>query len=132
MTFTSDPEVRVTKELSKARWIWPFSSSGRTMFVLLQDFEYRRPNGEVIIVPAGFKTDFTSVPLWTGINYVRRAHASLVHDYLLVTGRDPGEADAIFREALQDLGMGWLERNLYWLAVRANSTTKKLFGMKIT
>lgn len=54
-------------------------------WLLLKDFEYIRPNGERIVVPSGFLTDFASIPrgLWnifppTG-EYGR---AAVIHDYL--------------------------------------------------
>lgn len=124
-SFTSDPEVRITKH----------QTHGRTIFVLLKDFEYRvgdydNPR-EIIRVPVGFQTDLTSVPLFLGIDYAHRAHAAIIHDFLLRSGRDPAEADDIFREALGVLGMGWVERSLYWLAVRSNSIRKQLLGEKV-
>jgi hypothetical protein len=127
-SFTADPEVRITKS----------QISGRTVYVLLTGFEYRvgdyQNPSEIITVPAGTKTDLMSIPSFLRciINVAHRAHAAIIHDYLLVNGAEPSRADAIFREALGVLGMGKFERNCYWFAVRANSSIKKLLGLPIT
>ena len=53
----------------------------------------------------------------------RSGRAAVVHDYLYVSGGLGGryrraEADAIFREALADLGVPPWKRTLLWAAVR--------------
>lgn len=75
-------------------------------------------------VPAGFETDFASVPrlplayLLTG----NTAHAAaVVHDWLCV---NPGELatatiDRVFREACEASGVPWWRRWLMFGAVRA-------------
>ena len=97
---------------------------------LLKGFRYEvgaLGSGEVIEVPAGFVTDFASVPwgLWNiepplGDDAAKPA---VVHDYLYATrglgGRySRAEADAIFREALKVRGVPLWKRTLLWLAVR--------------
>ena len=76
-----------------------------------------------LTVPAGFETDFTSIPrfFWRLLPPTRTyGKAALIHDYLY---RTPGQvcrryADDIFLEAMGVLGVGWLTRHtLYW-AVR--------------
>jgi hypothetical protein len=102
---------------------------GRVTAQLLQGFSYRpsgRPGAEVIQVPAGFVTDFASVP-WGFWNLEPPlgdgARAAVVHDYLYATrgleGRySRAQADGIFREALKALGVPAWKRGLLWAAVR--------------
>lgn len=74
------------------------------------------------VVPAGFLTDFASVPrfFWrlfppTG----RYGKAAVLHDMLYRTGAVPRrEADAIFFDAMRSLGVFLPTRWLMWLAVR--------------
>lgn len=76
-----------------------------------------------IIVPAGFKTDFASVPR-VPIAFVLAgdtAHdAAVVHDYLYSAGALPREvADAVLLEAMAVSGVpSWRRYAMYW-AVRA-------------
>jgi hypothetical protein len=91
---------------------------------------------DVIIVPAAFVTDFATSPRflhWLWLPYGAYTRAAVLHDYLLwllkqwmradpetrgpcpVTSRD---ADAIFRVAMRDLGVGKPKRYLGWAAVR--------------
>lgn len=77
---------------------------------------------ELITVPAGFITDFASVPrpiqLFLPKSIGRRA--AILHDYLYHTKGEAGrytrrEADQIFLEALKVLRVPWLQRfPLYW------------------
>ena len=76
----------------------------------------------LVEVPAGFSTDFASVPrlpvayMLTGDT----AHeAAVVHDFLYSTKRvSRSKADAVFLEAMETLGMSWWRRRLMWLGVR--------------
>lgn len=95
--------------------------------------------GDVFVTPAGFLTDFASVPRflhWLISPYGAYTRAAVLHDYLLwllaqwyargcptddlppVTSRD---ADGIFRRVLQELGVGWAKRWVMWSAVRAGA-----------
>ena len=75
-----------------------------------------------LCVPAGFITDFASVPriplafLVTGDT----AHeAAVVHDWLYVSGiYDRATADAIFREAMKAMGEPAIKNWLMWAGVR--------------
>lgn len=75
-----------------------------------------------LVVPAGFVTDLASVPrlpfaFWfTGDT----AHApTVVHDFLYGTRMVPrAVADAIFAEAMVDIGEPAWRRGLMWAAVR--------------
>lgn len=99
--------------------------NGDETFTLLRAFRYRD-----IIVPAGFRTDFASVPrlVWNIIPpYGRHGKAAVVHDYLYsLRGHLPNgqrytraECDSIFREAMDQLAVRWTRRQTMWLAVRA-------------
>lgn len=80
-------------------------------------------DGLTITVPAGFRTDFASVPqfLWSifpphGI-YSR---ACVIHDFLYrMTRCSRFLADAIFREAMHQLGVSQWKRVAMYYAVRA-------------
>jgi len=75
-----------------------------------------------IIVPAGFETDFASVPR-VPIFYVLfgdRAHReSVLHDYLYRVDAKPevsrSNADEVFLEAMKERGKGFfVRRAMYW------------------
>ena len=79
-------------------------------------------NAQTFVVPAGYRTDFTSVPrvfTWLVANTGEYTKAAVLHDWLLteavVSRRD---ADGIFRRALHELGQPWLRRHVMWAAVR--------------
>jgi len=114
MTFTDwilPPEYIGTTDDGRARY--------RLRAPLLFGGEPTSGLGLRVCVPEGFVTDFASVPrpLWpifppTGI-YDR---AAVVHDYLCsqdTCGRFM--ADAVFREAMRELGVPWWRRvAMYW------------------
>lgn len=95
-------------------------------FELLEAFEYHvgaYPSDEVIRVPAGFVTDLASVPraLWAVLPpHGKYAKAAIIHDYLYTKGEVPRlEADRVFSEAMEVLGVPkWKRKLMYW-AVRA-------------
>jgi hypothetical protein len=101
---------------------------GRVTARLIARFSYRPAvvDGQVIRVPAGFVTDFASVPwgLWNLEPPLGdAAKAAVIHDYLYASrglgGRySRAQADAIFREALGALGVPLWKRTLLWAAVR--------------
>jgi hypothetical protein len=109
---------------------------------LAEDFEYHvgsKDSDEVIKVPAGFITDFATIPqfLWgifppTG----RYTKAAVIHDYLTANkGRIPHataddntityrcytkkQVDKIFLEAMKVLGVNIVTRRVIWAAVSA-------------
>lgn len=90
---------------------------------LREDLPYELPDGQgTIIVPAGFLTDFASIPrpLWSLVGDPGGpwAPAAVVHDYLYRTGLLPrAEADAIFYEAMEPY-VRTSKRWVMWLAVR--------------
>ncbi len=91
---------------------------------LLSGFTYSTTIGDLgtIIVPAGFVTDFASVPrgLWnlfppTGTY----GKAAVIHDALYrMSGVRRDIADQVFLEAMGCLGVSWLTRHTIYSAVR--------------
>jgi hypothetical protein len=81
-------------------------------------------HGELYAVPAGYVTDFASIPGWARAwtpPFGAWAEAAVIHDWLHDIGA-PGrrrEVDAIFREALQDMQVSRFRRTVMHLAVRA-------------
>lgn len=105
---------------------------------LLADYTYRMsPDARRIIVPAGFSTDYASIPRifrpWIP-TWGRYGPAAIVHDYLYDRGGqikipDPKastqsvrntrkRADKIFLIAMQQLNVGWIKRHVMYRAVR--------------
>lgn len=99
----------------------------RRLFELTEPFEFYRESDEteVIRVPKGFVTDFSSVPKWLWpVEYPLgpSAKAAVLHDYLYVNAiKDKAYADKVFLEALKVLGVPTYKRHLLYYAV-------KLFG----
>ena len=89
---------------------------------LIEEFEYHigsLPSDEIIKVPAGFKTDFTSVPkiLWPIISpYGIQGKAAVIHDYCYATGYvSQKRSDEIFLEGMKVLGVSkWRRYSLFW------------------
>lgn len=74
-------------------------------------------------VPAGFTTDFASIPrlFWSVIGHPagRYAQAAVLHDSLYRTRSvTRARADALFMEAMAVLGVPAWQRWLMWAAVR--------------
>jgi hypothetical protein len=97
-----------------------FFDQGRR-FRLLEDLTFDDGSTRVI-VPAGFITDFNSVPrgLWNVFPPWQFPEAGVVHDYLY---QHPGlrsrqECDAVHKLVLQVLGCGWFKRQSAYLAIR--------------
>jgi hypothetical protein len=101
---------------------------------LLEDFCYfdeegapGETDGTFIDVPAGFVTDFASIPrvLWNILPPTGPyGKAAVIHDYLYWTGKAEGRpipksyADGVFYRAMRELGVGFLRARSMWLAVR--------------
>jgi hypothetical protein len=111
------------------------SRGGRQCVQLLEPLEYRvgsADSEERITVPAGFETDFASVPriFHSFIPPLgKHGRPAIIHDFLYSTeGRGPGitrrepysrkEADDIFLEAMKVVGVPRLRRSLMYRAVR--------------
>lgn len=91
---------------------------------LLADFSFWSQHlNERVAVPSGFKTDYASVPrvLWSILPPTGRyTKAAVIHDWLYVAGRcSRADADAVFLEAMEHLGVSPLTRRLMWAGVRA-------------
>jgi hypothetical protein len=116
----------------------PSVRGGRSLWALQRTLSYRPSNDDhTITVARGFVTDLTSVPRvgWMLLPpdgpWVK---AAVIHDFLYATEGDGKmwdhegntrptpytrkEADWILRDALQNRGVGWVTRNIIWLAVR--------------
>lgn len=77
---------------------------------------------EDFTVPAGFRTDFASVPravVWLIPRYGDYTRAAILHDYLLSSQSvSPADADGIFRRCLREFGVSTPRRWMMWTAVR--------------
>lgn len=84
---------------------------------------------ETIVIPKGFSTDLASVPrlLWPAFPpWEQYGPAALLHDYLYSLPKwDRRRCDGVFREVMQQLGVGSLSRNLIYLAVRFGGGSAK-------
>jgi hypothetical protein len=93
-------------------------------WLLLSPLVYTTKRGDTFEVPAGFTSDFASIPkvFWTVVGDPDGpwAPAAVIHDFLYRTAIVPrAEADAIFREAMEELpGISWLKRWAMWAALR--------------
>jgi hypothetical protein len=93
-------------------------------YQLLQPLIYETRAGDFILVPAGFRTDFASVPrgFWNLFPRDGRGRdAAVVHDWLYEQQDSlftRAQADTIFREALAELGVSGWRRWIMWAAVR--------------
>lgn len=94
---------------------------------LVQPFTYLGAR-DTFVVPAGFTTDFASVPrmfVWLLPSYGRWTQAAILHDYLWDLARKGSfrkyDADGIFNRALRELGVPYLRRWVMWAAVRLAS-----------
>jgi Protein of unknown function (DUF1353) len=99
----------------------PFGDGQDSM--LTENLQYRvLQTTFVIVVPAGFVTDFASTPraLWSVIPPAGRYQlAAVVHDFIYwdqACARE--QADAIFRVAMAESNVKPFERDLMWQAVR--------------
>jgi hypothetical protein len=81
---------------------------------------------DTFVVPAGFLTDFASVPrvvVWLIPRFGRYTPAAVLHDWLVTTGLTTGvvssrDADGLFRRVLRELGVPPVRRWLMWVGVR--------------
>jgi len=107
----------------------PFSGPLRLEYIdgrkwkLLEPLTYFTQDGtRGIDVHAGFITDFASVPrfFWRILPPTGKyGAASVIHDFLYRYGiYTRAEADRIFLEAMEELGVSWLTRRTMYRAVR--------------
>jgi len=107
-SFTDDLLVKVLAD----------ERNGQGLFELAAPFTFDigfLGSGETVLVPAGFVTDFASIPgfaRWLLPISGKAAKAALLHDYMLSVG-DRRAADA-FSDALKAAGVGPVKR---WIMV---------------
>ncbi|PZA21404.1 hypothetical protein DMO24_10395 [Modestobacter versicolor] len=85
-----------------------------------------RGRRDTFVVPAGFRTDFASVPrlvVWLIPRFGRYTPAAVLHDWLVTTGLQTRvvssrDADGLFRRVLRELGVPPVRRWLMWCGVR--------------
>lgn len=91
--------------------------------VLTKPFVFNSPSLGGITVEEGFDTDYASVPrLFWAIYPPDGAYTegAVVHDYLYwYQPCTRAEADTVFLEAMEALGIPWLRRRLIYASVRA-------------
>ena len=89
---------------------------------LLSPLTWRTDDGREYSVPAGFVTNFASIPrvFWSVLPpWDRHMKAAVFHDYLYNTKRVSREhADNIFYKQMKALGVSWWRRNVIYRAVR--------------
>lgn len=113
-----------------------------TTWALTMSLSWTGTKGEAFVVPAGFVTDFATIPRflhWEVSPYGAYTRAAVLHDWLLVelaawtearamhspgSGHAPQppansrDCDGIFRRVMEDLGVPWAKRWTMWAAVR--------------
>lgn len=85
--------------------------------------------GKPIVVPADYVTDFASIP-WVFHSFCqvngKHRKAAVIHDYLCTHGKELGisqkQADFIFLEAMEVLGVRWSQRRVMYRSVRTYQT----------
>jgi hypothetical protein len=97
---------------------------GLTTAVLINPFGYRDDQAKLqIVVPAGFLTDFASIPGWARAivsPFGRHAKAAVLHDWLYAIG-EPGRkdvADHVFDHAMRELQVETWAREIMFGAVQ--------------
>jgi hypothetical protein len=86
---------------------------------------------ERFVVPAGFRTDFATVPrlvTWLIPRFGAYTLAAILHDWLCSQGIRAGvvsarEADGIFRRVMRESGVPVLRRWMMWAGVRWGALT---------
>jgi hypothetical protein len=88
---------------------------------------------ERFVVPAGFRTDFASVPrvvTWLFPRFGAYTLAAILHDWLVSEGLRSGavtsrQADGIFRRVMRESGVPVLRRWMMWAGVRWGALTNE-------
>jgi hypothetical protein len=93
---------------------------------------------QVIIIRAGFETDFASIPIvlrWVLDNAGANSEAAVLHDAVWRESKrgpdariDPADADGMFRRALRETGATALTRGLMWVGVRSVAIISGRYG----
>jgi hypothetical protein len=118
----------------------PFESTSVTVrrvddrrWAVVEELVYRGKRDR-FVVPAGFLTDFATVPrvvVWLIPRFGRYTLAAILHDWLVTQGLRTGvvtsrEADGIFRRVMRESGVPVLRRWLMWCGVRWGALTSRL------
>jgi hypothetical protein len=98
----------------------------------VDDLVYRG-SWERFVVPAGFRTDFASVPrvvTWLFPRFGAYTLAAILHDWLVSEGLRSGavtsrQADGIFRRVMRESGVPVLRRWMMWAGVRWGALTNE-------
>ena len=99
--------------------------TGEETWEVLEPLVYRGSR-DTFVVPAGFRTDFATVPrvaVWLIPRFGRYTLAAVLHDWLVTVGLLAGvvssrDADGLFRRVLAELGVPPVRRWLMWCGVR--------------
>ena len=95
-----------------------------TFWITLKPLVYHGKNGR-FIVPAGFRTDFASVPrplVWLLPRYGAYTKSAILHDHLCQSKEvNRADADGMFRRSMRELDVPFVRRWMMWAAVRLNS-----------
>ncbi|HEY0509834.1 MAG TPA: DUF1353 domain-containing protein [Blastococcus sp.] len=118
----------------------PFESASVTVrrvddrcWAVMEELVYRGERDR-FVVPAGFLTDFATVPrvvVWLIPRFGRYTPAAILHDWLCTQGLRSGvvtsrEADGLFRRVMRESGVPVLRRWLMWCGVRWGALTSSL------
>lgn len=103
-------------------------AEGRGTWELKGQFRYYSDIAKsLIVVPAGFVTDFASVPRLPIIFMLvgdRNHKAAVIHDFIYRNGLfTRALCDKIFKEASEVSGIGWWCRTLDYLGVRIGGSS---------
>ena len=124
----------------KAQFEEAFYRNGSLVIRMLLAFRYLTSyKGGTVKIPAGFLSDGASIPrVFWGIfsPFGEYLKAALVHDFLYSKDStdlfpcDRLTADLIFKEAMFNIGIGWLQRGIIYRAVRMGgwASYKKKFS----
>lgn len=101
-------------------------SKNKIMFCLLEDIYYLLLNGDNIIVPAGYRTDFATIPNWaTWLLKAVDKHciAAILHDWMYDTRYNENRkfADDEFLRVMKEYNVAKWQRNIMYFGVRVGA-----------
>ncbi|MEV1295209.1 DUF1353 domain-containing protein [Pseudonocardia sp. NPDC049635] len=104
------------------------TSTSGPLWVLNEPLEYDG-RWQHFTVPAGFGTDFATIPQvlrWFIDRTGAHTRAAILHDWLVTDGIETGvvthrDADGIFRRVLRETGTPFVRRWIMWCGVRYGS-----------